>query len=754
MLRRNKTLSIIMSLCLCLAMLAPVFVAPQAAQAASVDYTAITTPSVGLSDNSSDPKALGKVIIDIPDWRALPDVGSSNYEYLTITLPDGLEFYNSTDALKVEDPTTRCTVANEWVSKTTWQLKVQKPSGSPADYDASIMIDFNKILVKSGSGNLDAAFAGANLFPSKKVTIGVRGSGATNTFIDSVKSIGDGGVIDALIIDEKMAGTLEKNQAIKLKLPAGFTWNTTNATVKGYWGFSNQSKVTGEFGLAPDTDKRTLLLSTTGTFAKSTSTTLPGRIRIENLAINADDNAKYGDIEINVSSHDNNDVTEQDVIVAKYGTYETKVVEGTKEDVVAGQNEQAIGEFYIEEGIAGSLVSGRTVTLELPKGVRWDSKKLPVESAEKSDKHFGDFTIVSNTSQQKIKATVVQNHDDSAAAKLKIKSGKIYVEPGFEGDITIKVAGTAGVTGEVVVANCNKAVTLTAESPKDVVIGQANQKAADIVITENAKGAIMDKEDHDTLVVDLPDGVKFTEKPTVEVTEGDFEIDDTDLINDSNALEITVKYASTKASKIKISGINLTLDRTVPEGKVVAKLLKAVGQTDPDAVTFTGSTALDEGYYKDDLGDKDTVKLSETSAGEVSIATTITPAQAGGNAMFKINSNIYQVNGISKVMDVAPYIKGNRTYVPVRYLAYAIGVAENDVVWDAATSKVTFTKGDKVVELTIGSTTITVNGEAQTMDVAPEIVNSRTMLPARFVAEAFGATVGWDAATGTVLVQQ
>jgi hypothetical protein len=41
-----------------------------------------------------------------------------------------------------------------------------------------------------------------------------------------------------------------------------------------------------------------------------------------------------------------------------------------------------------------------------------------------------------------------------------------------------------------------------------------------------------------------------------------------------------------------------------------------------------------------------------------------------------------------------------------------------------------------------------------TADVAPEIVNDRSFLPARFVAEAFGAQVGWDAGLQTVLIQR
>ena len=54
-----------------------------------------------------------------------------------------------------------------------------------------------------------------------------------------------------------------------------------------------------------------------------------------------------------------------------------------------------------------------------------------------------------------------------------------------------------------------------------------------------------------------------------------------------------------------------------------------------------------------------------------------------------------------------------------------------------------FAEDDNVV-LTIDSKTMLKNGEAQKMDVAPVIVNSRTMVPVRFIAEAFGGEVDWD----------
>jgi hypothetical protein len=97
-----------------------------------------------------------------------------------------------------------------------------------------------------------------------------------------------------------------------------------------------------------------------------------------------------------------------------------------------------------------------------------------------------------------------------------------------------------------------------------------------------------------------------------------------------------------------------------------------------------------------------------------------------------------------QTMDVAPYIKEDRTYVPVRYLAYSLGVAEDDVTWDGDARKVGISKDNTDIALVIGSPVMYVNGQSTRMDVSPEITNDRTFLPARWVAEALGATVGWD----------
>ena len=118
-------------------------------------------------------------------------------------------------------------------------------------------------------------------------------------------------------------------------------------------------------------------------------------------------------------------------------------------------------------------------------------------------------------------------------------------------------------------------------------------------------------------------------------------------------------------------------------------------------------------------------------------------------AQFVIGQSSYTVAGTVYNMDAAPYIQDGRTLVPVSYLATALGA---QTTWDGTTQTVTVTEGSTTIELVIGSTTMTVNGTAQTMDVAPVITNSRTFLPASYVADALGATVSWDATTQTVTI--
>ena len=109
------------------------------------------------------------------------------------------------------------------------------------------------------------------------------------------------------------------------------------------------------------------------------------------------------------------------------------------------------------------------------------------------------------------------------------------------------------------------------------------------------------------------------------------------------------------------------------------------------------------------------------------------------------------INGVEIPFDQPPVIdpSSNRTLVPMRAILEQLGAS---VSWDAATSTATAVKGGTIITIQNNADTITVNGTAQPIDAPARIVNDRTVLPVRAISEAFGLTVGWDAAANTVAI--
>ncbi len=148
-----------------------------------------------------------------------------------------------------------------------------------------------------------------------------------------------------------------------------------------------------------------------------------------------------------------------------------------------------------------------------------------------------------------------------------------------------------------------------------------------------------------------------------------------------------------------------------------------------------------------DLGDYRKSSGGSSAARPVVIPEPLTPS------VFTIGSPAYLLNGSYQVMDAAPYIKNSRTYLPIRYVAYAMGLTDADIQWDEAAQMVTLTKGTTIVSLVIGNPVMFENGTPVTMDVAPEITNDRTCLPIAWVARAFGYTAVWDSMLQTVTIR-
>lgn len=100
--------------------------------------------------------------------------------------------------------------------------------------------------------------------------------------------------------------------------------------------------------------------------------------------------------------------------------------------------------------------------------------------------------------------------------------------------------------------------------------------------------------------------------------------------------------------------------------------------------------------------------------------------------------------------DTVPFIEDGRTLVPMRALAESLGCF---VAWNSEEQKVTVIGTTDDVVLHIGSTTAYVGDKEVTLDVPAKIVDGRTMIPLRFVAEAFGAEVQWDGAMNMAIIK-
>ena len=140
--------------------------------------------------------------------------------------------------------------------------------------------------------------------------------------------------------------------------------------------------------------------------------------------------------------------------------------------------------------------------------------------------------------------------------------------------------------------------------------------------------------------------------------------------------------------------------------------------------------------------------------------------EASDSLTYSINSNTYNPdNDKPREMDSQPTIKNGRTLLPARYVVEPLG---GQVFWDGEQRKVTCKLvapdnpetdeyKENIVELWIDMPNARVNGSVIPIDpdnpeVTPTIINDRTMVPMRFLAESMGCEVEWIAETKEIIL--
>ena len=140
---------------------------------------------------------------------------------------------------------------------------------------------------------------------------------------------------------------------------------------------------------------------------------------------------------------------------------------------------------------------------------------------------------------------------------------------------------------------------------------------------------------------------------------------------------------------------------------------------------------------------------TETFVFETNVTGNFEIAYISSLIWLQLQIGLYDIYDVAENMrrlpidlDVAPVIIDNRTMVPLRFVAYALGA---EVDWYHPTRTVTVRYQDRTLSFAIGEL-------APGMDVPAQIVNNRTMVPLRFVMEFFDADVIWNPETRDITI--
>lgn len=152
-------------------------------------------------------------------------------------------------------------------------------------------------------------------------------------------------------------------------------------------------------------------------------------------------------------------------------------------------------------------------------------------------------------------------------------------------------------------------------------------------------------------------------------------------------------------------------------------------------------------------GQDERAKTGTVAFDNISFVMPSLSSEAGlpkGTASMSIGAKSMLVNGTKQAIDVAPIVKDGSTYVPIKYVLDAFG---GNAIWDQNTKKIMVLRGAKALDLTVNKKEFLLNGKRQSADVAPLILNGRTLVPLRLVTEQLGLTVKWEQITKTVTIE-
>ena len=424
----------------------------------------------------------------------------------------------------------------------------------------------------------------------------------------------------------------------------------------------------------------------------------------------------------------------------------------------------------VEENTGDILNTSRKATFTFPEGIEVAGVEFKGVGSDFISEIDGNVVTIKNYEKS--------GEESTGKTDFNVKF-ILNAAPTFTGDVNVTLGGQFDdVTLKV--ATVKAPYTVSAKT-SEVLIDYRYVPVNDIVITEAEEG-ILEEKDKIVLAVEKMD---FEDAGKVEVTEGDIDVDvtvddDYKKKDDKAYLTVEVKDESTEASTIVVSGLELYLDRTLPVGGYALQNIGDTWKNDEidldDTSKYQGMNILwDNSSDNDKLYDPDAISSEDKIAGNSdaknlkypalfkykaitvndSYVDVITSARDQDDSttnkkiIITVGASTMAVGTETVNLDAPAYINSeNYTMLPVRAISEAFGATVN---WDNASRTVTVLSGQRIISMTIGSRTMYINGTPVAMNTTAAIVNDRTFIPVRDLANSLGiSAINWTEASGTV----
>ena len=211
--------------------------------------------------------------------------------------------------------------------------------------------------------------------------------------------------------------------------------------------------------------------------------------------------------------------------------------------------------------------------------------------------------------------------------------------------------------------------------------------------------------------------------------------------------------SSNQAPVISPDGGTFTTSQTVTIGDIYGTAYYTTDGSNPAnssaAVAYTGPFTV---YQSETINaaNSSSAGWSAATSASFDIGSSSTTQPQSGYQRHGRGIRVF-ARGKELKFDVQPIITNGRSLIPIRQIAEALGLSDNDVSYSNGT--VTINNGSSQIQFSNNGRQAYLNGKADSLDVPPQIVNGRMMVPLRAISQFFNRNVQWDASSETVTIQ-